>query len=142
MEHLPKEKQEPGIASQPLGKLSLGVRSQFVWQGAALGWGLQSQAEEPGPRSSSAPLCPGCRNSWRGNLVANMKDGLEQPQLDAGTQPGLCSAAHSFPCQGIRNLLSFRHLVLLQESLSTQQDKLNISLLTLQLKRVRNKVCH
>lgn len=112
-----------------------------MWQGAALGWGLQSQAEVPGPRSSSAPLCPGCRNSWKGSLVANMKHGLEQAQLDAGTQPGLCSPAHSFPCQGIRNLLSLRHLAVLQGSLSTQQDKLNISLLTLQLKRVGNKLC-
>lgn len=65
MEEL-REKQEPGIVCQPLGKLSLAVRILFVWQGAALGWGLESQAEVPGARSSSAPLCPGCRNSWRG----------------------------------------------------------------------------
>lgn len=105
MEDLLRKEQQPGIASQPLGKLSLGVRSLFVWQGAALEWDLESQT-----RSSSAPLCPACRNSWRGRLVANMKDGLDQPQLDAGTQPGLCSRARSFTCQGIKNLLSFRNV--------------------------------
>lgn len=34
--------------------------------------------------------------------MANTRDGLDQPELDAGTQPGLCSRADSSPVEVLK----------------------------------------